>query len=78
MIVLILPIALILGTAAVIAASESPEIYHAIKRKAIKRKRKKQEKKVLKAFIKEATRQQTLDEETLRINQKLYELNGFD
>lgn len=39
MIVLILPIALLLGTAVVIAASESPEIYHAIKRKNDKRKR---------------------------------------
>ena len=39
--------------------------------------RRKQEKKVLKAFIKEAKRQQTLDEETIRINQKLYDLNNY-
>ena len=39
MIVLILPIALLVGTAIAISAAESPEIYHAIKRKNEKRKR---------------------------------------
>lgn len=39
MIILILPIALLLGTAVAISAAESPDIYRAIKRKAVKRKR---------------------------------------